>query len=96
MSRALYISNYTLLLKNVKRFLHFIFTFFAMNKDVLFLTIPRTLTKNPVPLHLQKQGTHSLFQKKIDYVESADLSAYYKTNFNELDAVADWIKLHHS
>ncbi len=43
-----------------------------MNKDVLFLTIPRTLTKNPVPLHLQKQGTHSLFQKKIDYVESAD------------------------
>ena len=68
MSRALYISNYTLLPKNVKRFLHFIFTFFAMNKDVLFLTIPRTLTKNPVPLHLQKQGT----QKKIDYVESAD------------------------
>jgi len=38
--------------------------FFAKNKDVLFLTIPRTLTKNPVPLHLQKQGTHSLFQKK--------------------------------
>ena len=72
MSRALYISNYTLLPKNVKRFLHFIFYFFAMNIDVLFLTIPRTLTKNPVPLHLQKQGTHSLFQKKIDYVESAD------------------------
>ena len=34
-----------------------------MNKDVLFLTIPRTLTKNPVPLHLQKQGTHHFVQK---------------------------------
>ena len=42
-----------------------------MNKDVFFLTIPRTLTKNPVPLHLQKQGTHSLFQKKIDYEKSS-------------------------
>ena len=73
MLRALYISNYTLLPENVKRFLHFIFNFFAMNKDVLFLTIPRTLTKNPVSIHLQKQGTHSLFQKKkIDYVDSAD------------------------
>jgi len=24
--------------------------------------IPRTLTKNPVPLHLQKQGTHNFVQ----------------------------------
>ena len=68
-----------------------------MNKDVLFLTIPRTLTKNPVPLHLQKQGTHNFVQKNKSITENrADLSAYYKTNFNELNAVADWIKLHHS
>ena len=34
-----------------------------MNKDVLFFTIPRTLTKNPVPFHLQKQGTDNFVQK---------------------------------
>jgi len=61
MLRALYISNYTLLPENVKRFLHFIF--FAMNIDVFLLTIPRTLTKNPVPLHLLKQGTHIVVKK---------------------------------
>ena len=67
-----------------------------MNKDVLFLTIPHTLTKNPVPLHLQKQGTHNFVQKNKSITKKrADLSAYYKINFNELDAVADWIKLHH-
>jgi len=70
MSRALYISNYTLLSKNVKRFLHFIFNFFAMNIDVFFLTVPRTLTKNPVPLHLLKQGTHCC-KKIIDYEKSS-------------------------
>lgn len=41
-----------------------------MNKDVFFLTIPRTLTKNPVPLHLLKHGT--IFCKKIiDYEKSS-------------------------
>ena len=34
-----------------------------MNKDVFFLTIPRTLTKKPVPLHLLKQGTHIVVKK---------------------------------
>lgn len=37
-----------------------------MNKDVFFLTVPRTLTKKPVPLHLQKQGTYNFVQKKIN------------------------------
>ena len=41
-----------------------------MNKDVLLLTIPRTLTKNPVPLHLQHQGTHNFVQKNKSITEN--------------------------
>ena len=75
MSRALYISNYTLLPKNVKRFLHFIFYFFAMNIDVLFLTIPRTLTKKPVPLHLLKQSKYDFVQiVEVNLAEMACVS----------------------
>ena len=31
--------------------------------DVFFITIPRTLTKYPVPIHLLKQGTYNCVQK---------------------------------
>jgi len=40
MSRALYISNYTLLVKNVKRFLHFIFNFSNEHRYILSYDSP--------------------------------------------------------
>ena len=51
-----------------------------MNIDVLFLTIPRTLTKNPVPLHLQKQSKYDFVQiVEVPLAEMACVSRNIRT-----------------
>ena len=74
------------------------FTFLQWTKMYSFLRFPVLLLRIPYRfIHLQHQGTHNFVQKNKSITENrADLNAYYKTNFNDLNAVADWIKLHHS
>ena len=51
-----------------------------MNIDVFLLTVPRTLTKNPVPLHLQKQSKYDFVQiVEVPLAEMACVSRNIRT-----------------
>ena len=70
--------------------------FLQWTKMYSFLRFPVLLLRTPYRFTYKNRAHIAFFKKKSITKNRADLSAYYKTNFNELDAVADWIKLHHS